>query len=104
MAKKQRAGNSFKQYYTTYKSAGKHSKNKLRRLSTYVKNNPNDEQASNKLKELVKLGVSYVRNKFKHDRVARRTKHEKYVPVFYDTGIVNSPNSIKNSIKDQVWA
>jgi hypothetical protein len=60
-----RAGKAWKDGYTNYKMTGRHEKNKIRRLERYIKNNPKDEQAKNRLDELLKKGVEYKRNNHK---------------------------------------
>lgn len=52
MAKKQRAGNAWKNGYSRYKSELRRTKNKIRRLTAYVKKNPKDLQAAKALDKL----------------------------------------------------
>lgn len=60
MAKKQRAGNAWKNGYSRYKGEMRRTKNKIRRLTAYVKKNPNDLQAAKALDKL-KHDATYTR-------------------------------------------
>lgn len=68
MAKKQRAGSSYKTQYSNYKSSSKHSKNKIAKLERHVKKYPEDIQSITYLASIKKNGVLYKRNKFGHNK------------------------------------
>ena len=62
MAKKQRAGKSYINYYSAYKLKIPYRSNRLRALTKHCKNNPNDINAKNSLDDLLKE-VPYRRRK-----------------------------------------
>lgn len=60
MAKHQRSGNAWKNGYSRYKAESRRMKNKIRRLTNYVRKNPKDLQAAKAL-EGMKHDTTYKR-------------------------------------------
>ena len=60
MAKKKRAGNSYKAQYASYKAEVRYSKNKRAKLKRHIKSNPEDGIAKNCLED---GGFTYKRNR-----------------------------------------
>lgn len=66
MAKKGKTSKNSNQKasYVRYKTEDRHYKNKVAKMTRYVKNNPNDELARERLISIVKAGVfPYTRNR-----------------------------------------
>lgn len=58
-----RSGKSYKAQYMSYKTNNNHEKNKVAKLRKVVKAQPNNEQAKEALKKVLKSGAVYTRNR-----------------------------------------
>lgn len=76
-SKRKRNGNEVA-CYKRYQAENRHYKNKVRKLTKYVKNNPNDELAEKRLLAIVEAGViPYTRSRKAlraNDTVQKRVK------------------------------
>jgi hypothetical protein len=70
VAKKQRAGNSYKSQYASYKASSKQAVNKKRKLKAHLKKHPEDNCAKSALSK----PISYTRNRKSNGHICKVEK------------------------------
>ena len=96
-SKRKRNGNEVA-CYKRYKAENRHYKNKVRKLTKYVKDNPNDEQSRERLVKIVETGtIPYTRN-----RKARKPNETVQVKVKKITTFSTTKNTFYKPIEPTV--
>ena len=93
-SKRKRNGNEVA-CYKRYEAENRHYKNKVRKLTKYVKNTPNDEQARERLIKIVEVGtIPYTRN-----RKARKPNETVQKRIKKSQGFSNTQNKFFKAIE-----
>ena len=96
-SKRKRNGNEVA-CYKRYEAENRHYKNKVRKLTKYVKNNPSDEQAKSSLVKIVEAGIFV----YTRDRKAKKPNETVQKRIKKSQGFSNTQNKFYRAIEPTV--